>query len=353
MNPKFKRTLRILTLLLLAASLLAGSPVRAKGKQPAGPTVVVANRGSGTLSVINAASGQLIDTLALPANPNPPEPMYVVYSPQGNRVFVGDRANSQVVVFTAGTFAVEATIPTADGVFHMWADPQDRQLWVAADGAKTYTVIDTVTLQVIASVPIPADLAEIGGFPHDIILDPLRPLAFASILGVAGAHDYIIQYDTNTFLETGRAAVGKDPHVSLARQNDRLYVPAQNSNVVHVLDRVTLAPIMDIPVPGAHGAGMRADGQVFYTTNLPGGGRAGLVAIDTHTNTVIGPATDTPYPVPHNIVLSPNGRKLFVTHSGATADKVTIYFTAPNNPTPILFGEVTVGLNPFGLAYVP
>jgi len=339
--------------LLLAFLLLAITPAFAAGKNPGGGLVVVANRGSGSVAIIDAHSGTLADTVMLPAGPNTPEPMYVVYSPIGNLVLVGDRANDRVVAFNANTFAVEKLIPTDAGVFHMWADTQMQQLWVAADAAKTYTVIDLVSLEPVASVPIPADLAALGGFPHDVILDPLRPLAFVTILGVAGDNDYVVQYDTKTFLETGRAAVGKDPHVSLASQNDKLYVPAQNSNIVTVLDRVSMAELDEIAVPGAHGAGMRQDGRVFYTTNLPGGGSGGLVAIDTSTDTVIAPATDTPYPVPHNIALSPNGRKLFLTHSGGTADKVTIYFTRPNDPRPIYFAEVTVGLNPFGLAYVP
>jgi hypothetical protein len=45
--------------------------------------------------------------------------------------------------------------------------------------------------------------------------------------------------------------------------------------------------------------------------------------------------------------------KLFVTHSGATADKVTVYDVTTSDPVPDLRGEVTVGLNPFGIAYVP
>lgn len=353
MNHRLKLLLRGLVLLLIAASLLAGSPALAGDSRPAGQTVVVANRGSGTISVIDAHTGQLIDNYALPADPNPPEPMYVVYNPQGDRVFVGDRANDQVVVFDARTFAVEAAIPTDAGVFHMWADPQESQLWVAADIARTYTVIDTVTLEVLASVPIPGDLAALGGKPHDVILDPLRPLAFASILGIQGEHDYIIQYDTRTFTETGRAPVGKDPHVSLARQNNKLYVPAQNSDLVSVLDRESLDLLAEIHVPGAHGAAMHRNGQVFYTTNLPGGGNPGLFAIDTRTDRLLEPAVDTPYPVPHNIVLSPSGRTLFLTHSGAASDKVTIYFIPPNRTAPLYFGEVTVGLNPFGLDFVP
>jgi hypothetical protein len=68
---------------------------------------------------------------------------------------------------------------------------------------------------------------------------------------------------------------------------------------------------------------------------------------------VIGDPVDTPYPVPHNIALTPNSHKLFVTHSGGGSDKLTIYTMKDNDPIPVFSKEVAVGLNPFGLAYVP
>jgi hypothetical protein len=76
-------------------------------------------------------------------------------------------------------------------------------------------------------------------------------------------------------------------------------------------------------------------------------------AIDTQSLEVIGEAVDSPYPAPHNITLTPNGRLLFLTHSGGTSDKVTIYHNNSVTRLPTLVGEVTVGLNPFGLDYVP
>ena len=105
--------------------------------------------------------------------------------------------------------------------------------------------------------------------------------------------------------------------------------------------------------PGAHGAGMAGNGKVFYTTNLPGGGMGGLVSIDTKTNEVLGLPVDTPFPVPHNIALTTRGDKIYVTHSGATADKVSIYTASKKEPVPVLLGEITVELNPFGLTFVP
>jgi YVTN family beta-propeller protein len=321
--------------------------------QPARGKVVIANRSSGTISVIDAISDEVTGTYDLPAGDSMPQPMYVVYSPTKNRVFVGDRANDRVVVFSARDFSVEATVPAGDGVFHMWADPQDKQLWVNNDIDNTITVIDPNTLEVLATVDTPADLVALGGKPHDVILGPNGDYAYVSVLGISGVNDYVVQYSTDTFAEVNRAPVGKDPHLSLARQNDFLYVPSQNSDVVVVLDRETLAPVTEISVPGAHGAGMARNGKYLYTTNLPGGGDDALYTIDTRSNTVIGGPVDTPYPVPHNLVLTPNSQKLYVTHSGGTADQVTIYTMGGNDPIPSFSGEVTVGLNPFGLAHVP
>ncbi|HSE97978.1 MAG TPA: YncE family protein, partial [Blastocatellia bacterium] len=98
-------------------------------------------------------------------------------------------------------------------------------------------------------------------------------------------------------------------------------------------------------------SGMARNGETFYTSNLPGGGTDGLWAIDTGTNTLIGEAVDTPFAAPHNIVLPPNGQKLYLTHSSATSNRVTIYRL--EGRIPVFHKELTVGLNPFGIVYAP
>jgi DNA-binding beta-propeller fold protein YncE len=312
---------------------------------------VVANRASGTISVISAKTDELIGTYALPAGDNPPEPMYVYAAPYQRRVFVGDRANDRVVAFDSKTFEVVGTAGTGRGVFHMWGSTPLGHLWVNCDIDNTTTVIDMRTLEYVTTVPTPADLVAMGGKPHDVILGPGGAFAYVSLVGVFGDSDYVVQFDARTFEEVGRAEVGDDPHLSLTPRTPYLYVPSQGAGEVQVLNRFSLDPVTAIPVPGAHGAGMRVNGRYFYTTNLPGGGLDALWAIDTVTNSVVGDPVDAPYTVPHNIALTPNGKKLFVTHSGMN-DKVTIYRTSGGNPEPEYVGEVTVGMNPFGLAYV-
>lgn len=215
----------------------------------------------------------------------------------------------------------------------------------------TVTVIDPVRLTVRGTVSLPADLVSDGYKPHDVIIDPTGFYAYVTMVGGSDPHDYLVQFNAFNFKEVNRAAVGKDPHVSLTERNNLIYVPAQNSDRVSVFNRFTLAPVTELTVPGAHGASMAPNGRVFYTTNLPGGGTDGLFAIDTTTNTILGSA-DTPYAVPHNLATTNNG-KLFVTHSGGTSDKVMIFTISSANPVPSYLAEVTVGFNPFGLAYVP
>jgi DNA-binding beta-propeller fold protein YncE len=312
---------------------------------------VVANRGSGSISVIHTSTNELLGTYALPAGAQTPEPMYVVYVPATHQVLVNDRANNRVLAFDADSFEVEAAAATGAGSWHMWADPKARQLWVNNELDKSATVLDPITLELLATVPMPADLVALGGKPHDVILDPKGKFAYVTLVGLGGPQDYVVQYSTESFRELGRAAVGKDPHVSLSRHDQLLYVPCQNSSVVVVLDRRSLELRASIEVPGAHGIGLARGGRLLYITNLPGGGSDGLFAIDTRSMSVLG-SIDTITTVPHNLAIKPNGRKLYLTHSG-TNNQVSIFTATRTQPVPLLSGQVTVGINPFGLAMVP
>lgn len=333
------------------ASPDALSPEMAGGGGSPG-TFVTANRLSGTISVVSATDGNVLATHALPqsASDNTPEPMYVVYVALNNSVLVGDRANDRVVAFDAADYSVLGTAPAGDGVFHMWVSGTGRQLWVNNDVDNTTSVIDPVSLSTIATVPMPADLVASGGKPHDVVVSQAGREAYVSMLGLAGS-DYVVQFETSAFTEVRRAAVGQDPHVSVNRNDGLLYVAAQNSNVLTVLDRTSFDHVTDIAIPGAHGLGMSRNGNHLYVTNLPGGGTDGLFTIDTRGLGLVGNPTDTPFPVPHNVAVSSNGRRVAVTHSGGTADKLSLYLVEKGAPS--LLASATVGLNPFGIAFVP
>ena len=323
-------------------SLLAGTSlaVSAFGQQ-----IVVANRASSSISVINARTNKVAKTVTVPGA-NKSEPMYVVH--HGREVLVGDRANNQVVAFDDKSYRVRRRLKAGKGIFHMWAN--ERQLWVNNDIDKTTSVIDLRSGREIKAVPTPADLARLGHKPHDVFAT--RHYAYVSLLGGSDGKGWVIQFSTRTLKETRRAAVGEDPHLWV--RGRRLYVASQDANMVHVLDSRTLRRIQNLPVPAAHGIYMPRGSSNLYVTNISGGGKDGLFMLSTWWRLRVRDKIDTKYPIPHNIAALPFGRGIYVTHSGATAKQVTIFrrrgFLWWSRLVAV--GSVEVGLNPFGLAYV-
>jgi DNA-binding beta-propeller fold protein YncE len=90
-------------------------------------------------------------------------------------------------------------------------------------------------------------------------------------------------------------------------------------------------------------------GGIFYTTNLPGGGTDGVFAINIYSKKLVG-SIDAPFPIPHNLSVNLKGNKLYVTHSGATANKVSVYKKSRGSKIPEYVRDITVGLNPFGIS---
>lgn len=321
-------------------------------------TLVVANRNSGNISILDENTGELIQTVDLPSGTgeNLPEPMYVYNLLSTNEVVVDDRANNRVVFFDAQTFEVTATVETGAGNFHMWASPQEDQLWVVNDIDDTLTVIDPQTKEEITRVPLPAGVIGADSRPHDVIIDPSGEYAYVTVVREDNPDsDLLVKIDAQTFEILDTADVGKDPHVSVAPESNLLYVPAADSDRIEVFDRrgTELVQVDTIEQPGAHGIEFSYDGNYIYTTDLPGGAETGLFTIDTRTNEIVGDldGVDTSAPIPHNVWLNGEGDRLFLTHSGAEATTVDV-FSLEDPTTPVLESTVDVqGLNPFGLAY--
>ena len=362
------------TLILGFLSLGVSSTVQAASFK--GDRVVVANRESGTLSVIDTVT-DAATTIDIPLGESNPEPMYIFHIRSTNEVAVGDRANNRIVFFDQNSYEVTGTVETGNGVFHMWGSANDTQLWVNNDIDNTITVIDPVNKTVLTTIAIPADLVAEEGRPHDVILDPSGDFAYVSVLGLSEDHtpdpdsdcegcditSVLLKYSTQTFDEVDRLDVGVDPHLVLTSQNDLLYVAAQNSDVVTVLAREDLSTIANLTVPGAHGAGIAGgsapNGRFLYVTNLPSAdGSNGLFVIDTVTNEIInGSSFNTGFSVPHNAAVTNDNEKLYISHSigGLEPGKVTVYDLDPITGLPIgstPTTDIDVGVNPFGIFFI-
>jgi YVTN family beta-propeller protein len=297
--------------------------------------VVVANRGAGTLSFINAVDNKLIKLLTIAGS----EPMYVVYVAGTNKVYVGDRAGKKVHVLDPVTKNVERSIPVGSGVFHMWADGKGNQLWVNNDVDKTISVIDLKTNAVVKTIALSVQ-------PHDVFLNTDASRAYVSVFASNSTHpDSVFAFDTKTYARTAAVAVGKDPHLYHLAGSNQLFVPCQ-SGQVYVLQGQSLAQLQKRDFAGAHGIFPNADQKTIFVTNISG---AQLYSLNASDATQKSAPVTTPTSTPHNLVVNADGNKAFVTHSGATATKVTQY--AINNGVLQFQASLDAGVNPFGIAY--
>jgi hypothetical protein len=343
--PHRRRTVTfVAAVLALALAMLAGPIAPADASYDhRGPSVAVANRGSGDLSVIDAET-LAVESFDLPGNA---EPMYVSHDTRNDRVLVGDRASSTIIALDDETYEVVDTVEVGAGVFHQWLDVRRRQLWVVGDTSNTVTVVDSRHLEVVATIDIPNDLVARGGKPHDVFVSGRR--AFVSILGLDDGTGVVLQYSTRNFDETGRVTTGADPHLFVT--GNRLYVASQGGSKVSRFRANSLELVETITVPSAHGIYVTNRNEVIVT-NIAGGGTDAVWELNRRL-TRVEDVTDTGYPTPHNVTVSSNvggNRQVFVTHSGSSANQVSAIPIGRGG-----FGEphtVTVGTNPFGLAFV-
>ncbi|MEN5378884.1 YncE family protein [Sphingobacterium kitahiroshimense] len=295
--------------------------------------IVIANRNSGSLSFIDAIDNSVTKTLKLPDS----EPMYVVYVPKTDRLYVGDRATKKIHVINPANQEIETSINVGAGIFHMWADGQGKELWVVNDMDNSISVINLQTNAVTTTIAIDAK-------PHDIFITKDGSTAYVSIFTTDRDMDKVYKYATSSYSKTAEINVGKEPHL-YAFGEDKLYVPCQ-SGQLYTLDATSLEIISQKQYEGAHGITGSARKNALFVSNITGGQ---LYSID--------PVTSDPFhePVttdntPHNMVLNDEGDKMFVTHSGASANLVSIY--SINAAQAISYStSVTVENNPFGLTY--
>jgi DNA-binding beta-propeller fold protein YncE len=221
-----------------------------------------------------------------------------------------------------------------------------------SDTAKQVSVIDMLAFANLGSTNTPNDLGP-NAAPHDIIVEPNGSAAYVTILGTASTtDDHVVTYSNAAgFPEVDRATAGTGAHVNLGPLNSNLYLAAGAG--VDIRSRSTLDPSApSIAITNAHGISPSSDGQTLYVTSFPGNGVNGLHAIDLATNTLID-SVDAPTG-PHNVAVSSDDTRLYITHSGATSTVVSIFdISGVNRTSPVLLTTVNTGLNPFGLGAVP
>ncbi|KST62540.1 hypothetical protein BC008_10430 [Mastigocoleus testarum BC008] len=333
------------TILPLKANIIEMRP--GTPASPTGSRIAVANRGTNTVTLIDIKSERTIDLILEKGS----EPMYAQNTFFTDEIWLGDRGNNRVLVYDALRLRRKAEIPTGRGVFHMWNNGTLGQMWVVNDIDKTMTVIDLRMKKVLATVSIPADLAP-NFKPHDVTVT--SDSAIVSLLSANGSDEgWLIKYSGESFQETNRVKVGGDPHLFYWGFSDSLlYVATQIDGKVLKMDPSTLELLGEIDIPGAHGIWADESETNLYVTDIESSdGKNSVYTIDLASFSLVpGTPADAPLPFPHNVMVSLDNKKLFITHSQDS--EFTSIYDLDKTGVPEDSRIIKTGATPFGIMLV-
>ncbi len=301
---------------------------------------LVANRGSGTVSVFNARTTAFIQDINMPDDNA--QPTYLAHSKFNNSIYVGDFANRKVVYFDANSFEIKGEIEIEEGAFHMWINDRAGQLWINNIVSKTTSVIDLRTNSLIENISLPTDeipeLTE-NAVQHDVTISQSGFAAYVTILD-GSDKSYVVMYNTRTLEYMRHEEVGGDAH--LLSVSGKIYVPAQNDNKITVFSRFNLRTLDEIPFEATHG--VTNSNRFVFTTGISNN-KIGVIS--RFTNNVVS-QIDTEFDTPHNLAVNKRGNILFLAHSGASATKV-VFYKVRRNGTLKKLSDYDSGINPFGV----
>ncbi|GAA1256288.1 hypothetical protein GCM10009665_53420 [Kitasatospora nipponensis] len=273
--------------------------------------VYVPNTESDTVSVIDPATYQVVDTLHVGRQPqhvvpswdlrtlwvnndlgnsltpidpatgtagdpvDVHDPYNLYFTPDGRYAVVMASADHQLVFRDAHTMAVVKTVPTdCAGVNHADFSPDGRYFIVSCEFSGELLKVDTAAMTVLAKQRIPLD----GSMPQDVKISPDGRTWYVADMKADGV--WVLNGDTfapPTLLPTGRGAHG----LYVSRDSKSLYVSNRGEGSISVLDFATGTLTAKWQLPGGGSpdmGGVSADGSVLW---LSGRYNAEVYAIST------------------------------------------------------------------------
>jgi YVTN family beta-propeller protein len=240
---------------------------------------------SGTISVIDGNTNNVISTISLGSNASPAD---VAFDSENARLYVTNFNAGTVSVIDGNTNQVTATISgLGQGVFGITYDSENGKIYVTNFNAGTVSVIDGNTNQII-------DTIAVGGNPTAIAVN----INNGNIYVADGVNRVdVINPITDNIVAS--VIVGNQPSgIAYDSHNGDMYVTNFSSNTVSVIDSNTNTVIATISMPsGSNPSGVvfdSGDGEIyvtnFFQTGVGSGGVGGggiVSIIDDNTNTIV------------------------------------------------------------------
>lgn len=309
-------------------------------------TVVVANKDSGTLSILDANDGDLMETVDIPYDPQTmsrPEPNDV--ETVNGIIYVSDTANDRLVAFDGVSYDVVAIIQVGDAPSELTSDARGSQLWVANTADNTVMIVDlafNVVLRVIEAFD-PAGTVDFGNnVVNDVLLSPSGDAGFVTYAGGGGL---IVRFGADGQIQTSNAGIGDNARVASSFRFNCLYVPSTAGDVLDILFNLDLNIDQSLNINDPFDAVSSVDGQFIYITSTANNA---IYTFDVGSNELLASVVTTTLAGPTK--MTHTGDRLFVAHGAL--NRVSVFAVSNGNPIPIEIANIDgVGLNPFGISF--
>jgi YVTN family beta-propeller protein len=317
----------------ILGTIAVGSGPTGVAINPNGSTIYVTDTDSNAVSVISTSTDLVTDQIPLGAGT---APKGISITPDGSALYVADSGSASVSVISTATDLVTATIPVGLAPGSVVVGPVGAYAFVTNRLSNTVSVISTATNTVVHTIAV-------GLFPSDVIVNPTGSLAYVTNeCGNATATDRYCDHpgtlsviDLATFTVSASASVGYGPvSVSETPNGETLYVvnscgptvPKPKSpppslcgtsvGNVTTIDASTLTadfdPTAGYDQPGLYGgSAASADGTIDYVVNSCG-----------QDVTCGSPGTVS-------VFNTDIGTKVAATVTGLGSDPTTVGFSAP------------------------
>jgi YVTN family beta-propeller protein len=315
----------------VAAAAVTGTALStpAAGAPPAGGTVLVANSGADTVTLLDAATGRITATVTVGA-----KPWHIAVTPNGKLAYVTESGSNTVALLDLAKKRVTRRIVVGQTPTYVLLDSSGRTAYVANAGSDTVSVVKTAIQRVVRTVKTDVE-------PYALALSPN-----GKSLYVANCH-----YPTDTMSTVQIVATSSDRVTAtiggfncaegVAATSTTAYVTNNNAGArsIGVIKLSTKRLTGTISVnEGPQCIALGPSRKTVYSTS-----NDGIFVVDARTNTV---ARTIDTGSVQCLALSTDGATIYATD---TARNLLFVVDAV---TGAIKHRVTVGVAPVGVAVV-
>jgi YVTN family beta-propeller protein len=214
----------------------------------AAPLAYVPNEKSGSISVIDTASGAVLREFAAGQRPRG-----VAADPAGARLYVADAGGSALLMIDTASGATARSIPLGKSPEGVSASADGRYVAVAVEESNSVALIDARSGQLLADIPVQ------GKNPEHAVFSPDGRWLLVS----AEEAEQVDVIDVEARRQRGSVAWACGRAASDSVRMARAYVACELANAVYVVDMASRATVARIP------AGRNANGIAVHPADAP------------------------------------------------------------------------------------